>query len=368
MGILSILSIRCVGKNNWVRKYAPFCVSVAACTHGRMLQHSWLFATSFEPLCELASKCAHPVPHPSLVGERVHGGEWPGDDAAEYPEPLAQNLARLLQPLFSWGSQQSGQSLLQHIPLKSVDAPPHSNTDGGGYVSQPDWSKAFPSPNRFKLLRDKWIPLLLELGLHHELQRKLQTPLSEPPFAIHVVDRFRSLFQQCFQEDMPNMDWSVAQHQPFCLNALEQVSVFMRDADTDLFRSLKPGVSTGFEKDIPPSHVFAPKLNEEDFSPSPLSSHFLNWKSAEDHPDITCSLIQEELRNEWLFAFPGTLDDARARWPLGVALGKLGIAFADNRAPRLVLDNSICGTNGACWIPEKQNMPTASDVIRSFPL
>ena len=44
------------------------------------------------------------------------------------------------------------------------------------------------------------------------------------------------------------------------------------------------------------------------------------------------------------------------------ALGKLGVVFADNRDPRLVLDSTICGMNGRCHLPEKQRLPNLRHV------
>lgn len=125
---------------------------------------------------------------------------------------------------------------------------------------------------------------------------------------------------------------------------------------------------SGFMNDIPLSTVFHPKDAVDCPPVSELTTHFTNWKSAEDHADITIALLQEELAQNWIFPFSGTLEEAKARWPKGVGLGKLGLAFSDSRKPRLVLDNTVCGTNSACAIPEKQNMPSASDMVRCFPL
>ena len=41
---------------------------------------------------------------------------------------------------------------------------------------------------------------------------------------------------------------------------------------------------------------------------------------------------------------------------------------ADSRPPRLVVDSTVCGTNGNCIINEHQCMPSAKDVLRTFPL
>ena len=54
------------------------------------------------------------------------------------------------------------------------------------------------------------------------------------------------------------------------------------------------------------------------------------------------------------FVFSLTVEDAKKRWPLGLALGTLGVVRSPGRSDRLVLDNSICGTNSNCWIPERQ--------------
>ena len=99
-----------------------------------------------------------------------------------------------------------------------------------------------------------------------------------------------------------------------------------------------------------------------------MSAHSSNWKSAEDNDDITSSLLQEELQQNWIVPFEGDLQTARETFPLGVAVGKLSVAFSDHRPPRLVLDPSISGANAAFHVPEKQNLPTAFEVSRAFPL
>ncbi len=43
-------------------------------------------------------------------------------------------------------------------------------------------------------------------------------------------------------------------------------------------------------------------------------------------------------------------------------------AITDSRPPRLVVDSTVCGTNGNCIVNEHQCMPSAKDVLRTFPL
>ena len=52
----------------------------------------------------------------------------------------------------------------------------------------------------------------------------------------------------------------------------------------------------------------------------------------------------------------------------GLAIGRLGLALSDSRPPRLVLDSTVCGVNPQCKVPEKAQLPTARDVLRSYPL
>ena len=84
------------------------------------------------------------------------------------------------------------------------------------------------------------------------------------------------------------------------------------------------------------------------------------------HSHVHC--VQQEIDKGWVYEFDGDLQDAQQRYPLGVALGKLGIAHSEGRAPRLVLDQTICGLNGRCKIPERSTLPSAKDVLRTFPI
>ena len=100
----------------------------------------------------------------------------------------------------------------------------------------------------------------------------------------------------------------------------------------------------------------------------PLSIHLQNWRSATVEPSVTRKLLQEELDQGFCFKFEGSVEDAQRAWPLGVAIGRLSVVGAPGRSERLCLDNSVCGTNANCWVPEKQHMPSVRDVVHSFPI
>jgi len=93
-----------------------------------------------------------------------------------------------------------------------------------------------------------------------------------------------------------------------------------------------------------------------------------NWPSAENDITLTRELVNEELAKGWIFKFPGDLAAAQQAYPVGVAVGKLWVALSESRPPRLVVDQSICGLNSRCAIPEKSTLPTARDVLRCYPL
>eukprot|EP00435_Cladocopium_sp_Y103_P057137 s317_g19.t1 len=98
------------------------------------------------------------------------------------------------------------------------------------------------------------------------------------------------------------------------------------------------------------------------------SVHHVNWQSAEDDPATVQELIDKEVASGWVSIFSGSLEEAQEQFPDGFAMGKLGLALSETRPPRLVLDSSICGVNQQSQIPEKSTLPTARDVVRSYPL
>ena len=272
--------------------------------------------------------------------------------------------------LIFFGSQLKLNRMLGNCKhCKTMTAAPNATVDGGGTISQPDWSTPQTANNPFRALRETWTRLILQSKLHSEVVQRFQTSSSEAPFTDEQLQPFKETLEAyLFHATKESMDWSIREHQPICLKALQLVSRFIQDPDSKLFPMLLAGVPTGLKRDIPASNVFAPAPQMEQQSAPEFLTHTSNWKSAEDHDDITCSLLQEELTQQWIVPFEGTLQQAHATFPEGVAVGKLSVAFSDTRPPRLVLDPTVSGANAAFHVPEKQNFPTALEVSHAYPL
>ena len=194
-----------------------------------------------------------------------------------------------------------------------------------------------------------------------------QGPSVDPPFSEELLQPFITELHNFILAHGLDPDWSIRDHQPMRLGILAALSIIMEDKDTTLFGALQAGVSTGFNQDIPPSQCFPVNDRPVDTSTF-LSAHMCNWASAESDLDLTRSLVEEEISRGWVYKFEGDLSEAQEVFPTRVALGKLGVTTSDTRPPRLVVDNSVCGLNARCHIPERSTLPTAKDILRSYPL
>ena len=72
---------------------------------------------------------------------------------------------------------------LSMIPVKALRTSPHALHDGGGKGSQPDWSVPPNTDDVLKPLRDRWIPAILEQGLHKAFLAHIEQAQSAPPFS-----------------------------------------------------------------------------------------------------------------------------------------------------------------------------------------
>ena len=219
----------------------------------------------------------------------------------------------------------------------------------------------------FQNLRKSWIDRIFDQRLHLKFLRFLQAADSSPPFSDEDIQPFRDILSQFLTERGRTASWEIREDQPLHLSILQQLSYYMHDADRTLFPCLQDGVSTGFDKDIPPSSCFPAASNSME-NAMPLSVHLTNWQSAENDLETTRHLVQQELDKGWVYKYPGTLADAQVEFGEKLSVGRLGLALSDTRPPRLVVDSSICGLNSQVEIPERTTLPSALDVLRVYPL
>ena len=91
---------------------------------------------------------------------------------------------------------------------------------------------------------------------------------------------------------------------PFRLQLWHRLATFLGDPDADFLLQLPHGVPLGVNEPLKPSPAwpaYTGTLPEE----VPLQDCLDSWKSAQDHPEIVQSLIQEELDAGFIAHVPG---------------------------------------------------------------
>ncbi|CAE8668234.1 unnamed protein product, partial [Polarella glacialis] len=135
----------------------------------------------------------------------------------------------------------------------------------------------------------------------------------------------------------------------------------MGDADTALAAVLAPGVSTGVFEPVSASGVWLCRLQPDLQEHLPLLCCSSNWLSAEHAPEVVTTLVQQDLRDQFVKRFDGSLEEARMKWPLGIAVGKLGVTTVEGRDPRLTLGSTEPHVNPNVRINEKTFNPGHRD-------
>ena len=350
--------------------YTPYCY-LAACGYGANWAQEWLFATSFQQLQSLAVTCSHPSgTDENVIGTREADGSFASRKTAKYLQQLAEAFASIVHLLLSHHLQDlSLQEARSWVPVKNLHLHdfPFSSEDGGGLHSEPDWRRPGRScSDILGYFRKSIFDHILSNNFHKKFLAHISKKSNDPPFSEDEISRVRCLFTEFLQKHQKPVVWTIRQQQPMHLMIMHALQSLMPNEDLTLFPSLVEGVSTGFEQDVPASRCFP--INEKPpLLSTPLSVHLANWQSAEKEPETTPRLVQEELGQGWAYRFVGTLLEAKEKFP-HLAVGRLGVAFSDNRTPRLVVDSSICGLNNRCVLPERTTLPSAKDVIGFFPL
>lgn len=345
-----------------LKDWGAHCANVAACHWGMALNKSWLFCSNSPDIQSLASWCRCSPKHPSFAGVKTNLNTWLSSETAEYPQPLAMALAKIMTKRCTSGTSTTPWSQpLQH-PAEQPQKR-HVN-DGGGLTSSGDWSVPH-QPDRFQDLRRRW----LEFGQHSRLQERvlehLQQQKEDPPLTDVELNPLRQLMDNWFQQQGGTPDWSIPKGQHFRLGLLQQLAGWINDADTTLHHHLQAGVPTGVIDPIPPSTIWPRKPPADEEFLEPLSICEGNWAGADADPQLTQSLIDEEIRQGWVAKIEGGLDEAKRRWS-HLGIGKLNVVQAPGTAPRLVLDSSCCKVNQHCQLPEPMVLPTIADVRATF--
>ena len=356
--------------SRFIRFCAPHLVNFAACAYGANWNKSWLLACSYISMSSLGKTCNHPKNSHEVIAGQTEDGTFRSRKTAEYPELMCSAIAKLISPLCQ--SQATTLDLATStdlIPKKGLHDFPISSEDGGGLSSQPDWSRPYrQETDFFHSLRKSWMNRIFDKKLHYKFLRFLHEDATSPPFSDDDIQQpFRDLLSNFLAQNQRQVSWEIREGQPLHLSILQQLSIFMNDADKTLFHALQNGVSTGLDGDIAPSSCFPVASSTLD-DPSPLSVHMTNWQSAENDLTTTRQLVQQEIDKGWVYKYPGTLAEAQAEFGEKLAVGRLGLALSESRPPRLVVDSSICGLNSQITIPERTTLPSALDVLRVYPL
>ena len=327
-------------------------VATPACKWGLDIFKTWAIAATSDRISTLAGRCTH-SDHMDFRGKRLPDGSFVSSITAEYPSALASAIIETLRP---WTSQSSifnfdiaqWRNLLAKKPITRGPR----ITDGAGDSSSANWTIPF-SNDHFQTLRQRWIKRILQSKFHYRFVAASKTHSAEP----FITEEELAPFLQDIRDSFPSVsfDVSILPHQPFRLHLLHSLLLLAEDPDSNIALLLQQGIASGAFSQIEPAGIWAPNTKPlADFPDLQICEE--NWSSANQDPSITAMLIQNEINNGFIEEIPD-LRSAEARWPLGIALGKLGVVHADNRDPRLVLDSTICGMNGRCFIPEKQRLP-----------
>ena len=207
-----------------------------------------------------------------------------------------------------------------------------------------------------------WLRWAAKAGLDNKIMAHVARAAPEPPLSPTEVQQAIEILYETIGQPPP-LTLEPEAEQPYRLNILATFGGLTGDPDLALLRHMERGVPTGIFEPIPSSHQWPPASeHKESEALTQLDLCTGNWKAADEHPQEVAALIAKEAEQGWVEKTDMSLEEAKAFWPKGVALGKLNVVFAEGNAPRLVLDSTICGVNPRCYIPERVALPMAADL------
>lgn len=346
---------------NMLRTWGATCAHVASCQWGLMYAKAWLMCSNDPPIASIASWCTCDKPHPSFAGKRTSTGAFVSSTTAEYPPALAMALAQIMTTKCTGNNQ----NIEWSQPLSRPPCTYHRQhiNDGGGIPSSADWAQ----PHHTDVLgpwRRRMVDYGHANGLVEKLCHQLQLHSEHCPLTEEELNPLKQLTHHWFCEQGLSLDWQVDSGQNFRLNLLQSLAQLTQDPDQALLPFLKQGVPTGALSDMPRSFIWPPKPSSTDTVPD-LEICDKNWKGANEDPELTWELINDEIHNGWVAELTGGIQEAKQRWK-HIAVGKLNVVHSAGRKPRLVMDSSCCGVNHRCRLPETMILPTVDDVRNSF--
>ena len=316
-------------------------VSTPACKFGLDWYKTWAVAATSERIHLLAGNCQHHT-HYSVSGKRLPDGTYISSLTAEYPSLMASAIVDIIRP---WVSQNfhcynpilQWKTLLAKQPISRGPR----ITDGAGDISSANWAIPF-CQDIFKAVRQKWCTRILSKHLHAHVTQSSQKHTTDPFISEEELIPFLQDLQDCFPSE--TQDVSIPPFQPFRLQLFRKLLVLSQDPDHHIAELLQVGIPSGAFTPLAPTNLWEKNTTLLGDTPD-LHICQDNWMSANQNPLVTTNLIQAELEAGFIEEIPD-LPTAEKRWPRGIALGKLGVAYTENRDPRLVLDSTICGING----------------------
>ena len=357
----SAMTLLLKDNTDMLRDWNATCAHVAACQWDMLYAKSWLMCANDAEIASLAGWCSCESPHPSFAGKRTPEGTFVSSLTAEYPSSLAMAVAQVMTKKCT----SAGQVISAQQPLHRTVTPTRPNhiNDGAGIPSSADWSTPHFA-DAFATIRLRVLNYGKEHGLVDKLHQHLRCSSEQHPIESEHMNSIKQLWHHWLMEHRITPDWTIPQGQQFRLPLMQSLSYLIQDPDQSLHAHLQRGVPTGALSDMPRSFIWPPKKQDAQDTPE-LQLCQTNWKGADDDPQLTWSLIQEELDNDWVAEVPGGMEEAQRRWE-HLAVGKLNVVHASGRKPRLVLDSSCCGVNTRCVLPETMILPTVDDVKASF--
>ena len=337
-----------------LRSAAAHVTSVPACAYGLPWSKSWAFACNSPHIQQLQQECRHSHKHASLLNKRDKTGNFISSATAEYPARLAQDLLSCFKPLLPTSK------CPQALPLPSRPrAPTHMAgpgprapaCDGAGLQSTADFAHAPSAPTSLLPLASRLQTWCLYQDRHKRIAAHIAQSKPEHPLSAEEQLELLNIASDCLSLPLPETSRIEESHSDYRFWLTSQKECLQ--ASTSPFQAATNGLSSTLNK---PKHPLGTCLKEFD----------TNWKNAEAQPDLLQSLIEEEMAQGWVVEIAGGEKDARARWPKGIAIGKLNVVQAEGKDPRMVLDSSVCNVNPLCTLPERVCLPTSADVRATF--